>query len=108
MLNGWVYFDIIRNFWVKAYLFYEATARDEVKKLVQADKSLKGKTEAQVGLSPFGGTKIRYNLLGIQVVITQAHIAKMLELDNAGENVFNYNIFMCLVLLKVTLGKFLV
>jgi hypothetical protein len=47
MLNGWVYFDIIRNFWVKAYLFYEATARDEVKKLVQADKSLKEDTSIE-------------------------------------------------------------
>jgi hypothetical protein len=70
MLNGWVYFNIIRNFWVKAYLFYEASARDEVKKLVKADNLLKGKTKAQLGLSPFRGTKIRSNFLGIQVEIT--------------------------------------
>jgi hypothetical protein len=70
MLNGWVYFDIIRNLWVKAYVFYEALARDEVKKLVKADNLLKGKTKAQLGLSPFRGTKIRSNFLGIQVEIT--------------------------------------
>jgi hypothetical protein len=38
-----VYFDIVRNFWVKAYVYDEVAAKEEVNKLVQADKSLKGK-----------------------------------------------------------------
>jgi hypothetical protein len=51
---------------------------------------LKGKTREQLGLSPFKGPEIGSNLMGIQVVITQAHIAKMLGLDNQGENFFHY------------------
>jgi hypothetical protein len=56
MLNGFVYFDIVRNFWVKALVYDEFTAKEEVKKLVQADKSLKGKSRVQLGLRPFNGT----------------------------------------------------
>jgi hypothetical protein len=90
MLNGWVYFDLIRNFWVKAYVFDEDAAREEVRKLIKNKPELKGKTRAKLGLPPFKGTKVRSNLIGVHVVITQAHIAKMLGLDNQGENVFNY------------------
>ncbi|KAK2374783.1 hypothetical protein QL285_075721 [Trifolium repens] len=81
MLSGFVYFDIVRNFWAKAYVYDEVDAKEEVKKLVQADKFLKGKSRVQLGLRPFNGTEIRSNLLGLGVVITQAHIAKMLGLD---------------------------
>jgi hypothetical protein len=65
MLNGFVYFDIVRNFWVKAHVYDEAAAKNEVRKLVQADKSLKGKSRAQLGLRPFNGKEIRSNLLGL-------------------------------------------
>jgi hypothetical protein len=92
MLNGFVYFDIVRNFWVKAYVYDEVAAKEEVKKLVQANKSLKGKSRVQLGLRPFNGTEIRSNLLGVEVEITQAHIAKMLGLDNEGEIIFNYKV----------------
>jgi hypothetical protein len=90
MLNGFVYYDIVRNCWVKAYVFDEAAAKEEVRKIVEANKSLKGKSRAQFGLRPFKGTKIRSNIVGLEVVITQAHIAKMLGLDNEGEVISNY------------------
>jgi hypothetical protein len=90
MLNGLVYFDLVRNFWAKAYVYDDAAAKSEVQKLVKANPKLKGKTRVQRGLTPFRGTEIRSNLLGIQVVITQTHIAKMLGLDNQGENIFHY------------------
>jgi hypothetical protein len=90
MLNGLVYYDIVRNFWVKAYVFDEDDAKSEVQKMVKENPMLKGNTRVQMGLTPFRGTEIRSNLLGMKVVITQEHIAKMLGLDNTGENVFNY------------------
>jgi hypothetical protein len=67
MLNGFIYFDIVRNFWNKA--------KEEVRKMIEKDDSLKGKIRAQMGLRPFRGTEIRSNLVGIEVVITQEHIA---------------------------------
>jgi hypothetical protein len=92
MLNGWIYYDLIRNFWVKAYVFEEEASKEEVRKLIKDKPALKGKSRTQLGLPPFRGTEIRSNLLGMHVVITQAHIAKLLGLDNKGENVYNYKI----------------
>jgi hypothetical protein len=56
MLNGFVYYDIVKNLWVKAHVFDEAAAKEEVRKMVEANKSLKGKSRAQLGLRPFRGT----------------------------------------------------
>ncbi|KAK2403463.1 hypothetical protein QL285_052897 [Trifolium repens] len=92
MLNGFVYYDIVKNFWNKATVFDEFNAEEEVRKMVAKDKSLKGKTRVQLGLRPFKGKEIRSNLLGINVLITQEHVAKVLGLDNEGENVNLYKV----------------
>jgi hypothetical protein len=85
MLNGFVYFDLVKNFWNKAYVFDKVAADEEVRKKIEKDGSLKGKTRVQMGLRPFKGKEIRSNLVGIEVIITQEHIAKLLGLDNEGE-----------------------
>jgi hypothetical protein len=92
MLNGFVYYDIVKNFWNKATVFDEFSADEEVRKIVENDKSLKGKTRVQLGLRPFKGKEIRSNLLGLNVLITQEHVAKVLGLDNEGENVNLYKL----------------
>jgi hypothetical protein len=92
MLNGFVYYDIVRNFWNKATVFDKFDADEEVRKMVVKDKTLKGKTRVQLGLRPFKGKEIRSNLLGINVLITQEHVAKVLGLDNEGENVNLYKL----------------
>jgi hypothetical protein len=93
MLNGFVYYDIVKNFWNKAYVYDKFAAEEEVRKLVVEDKTLRGKTRVQMGLRPFKGKEIRSYLLGIDVLITQEHIAKLLGLDNEGEkiNLFKAN-----------------
>ncbi|KAK2403280.1 hypothetical protein QL285_052735 [Trifolium repens] len=58
--------------------------------MVEKDGSLKGKTRTQLGLRPYRGKEIRSNIMGINVLITQEHIAKILGLDNEGENVDEY------------------
>jgi hypothetical protein len=35
MLNGFVYFDIVKNFWNKAYVFDNFDAENEVRLLVE-------------------------------------------------------------------------
>ncbi|KAK2422401.1 NADH:ubiquinone reductase (H(+)-translocating) [Trifolium repens] len=92
LLNGFVYYDIVKNFWHKAYVFDEFSANKEVSKLVAKDKSLSGKTRVQLGLRPFKGKEIRSNLLGIDVLITQEHVAKILGLGNKGEDVNEYKL----------------
>ncbi|KAK2410068.1 hypothetical protein QL285_045458 [Trifolium repens] len=92
MLNGFVYYDIVKNFWNKAYVFDKVAADDEVRQLVAKDESLKGKTRVQLGLKPFKGKEIRPNLLGMSVPITQEYMEKILGLDNEGENVNQYKV----------------
>ncbi|KAK2356306.1 hypothetical protein QL285_093651 [Trifolium repens] len=91
MLNGFVYYDIVKYFWQKATIFDKFSADEEVRKMVEKDSSLKGKTRVQLGLRPFKGKEIRSNILGINVLITQEHVAKVLGLDNEGENVDDYD-----------------
>jgi hypothetical protein len=92
MLNGFVYYDIVKNFWNKATVFDEFNVEEEVRKMVANDESLKGKTRVQLRLRPFKGKEIRSNLLAINVLITQEHVAKVLGLDNEGENVNQYKL----------------
>ncbi|KAK2383078.1 hypothetical protein QL285_070567 [Trifolium repens] len=90
MLNGFVYYDIVKYFWQKATIFDKFNSDEEVRKMVAKDGSLKGKTRTQLGLRPYRGKEIRSNIMGINVLITQEHIAKILGLDNEGENVDEY------------------
>ncbi|WJX77512.1 NADH:ubiquinone reductase (H(+)-translocating) [Trifolium repens] len=91
MLNGFVYYDIVKYFWQKATIFDKFCADEEVRKMVAKDSSLSGKTRSQLGLRPFKGKEIRSNIMGINVLITQEHVAKVLGLDNEGENVDDYD-----------------
>ncbi|KAK2409814.1 hypothetical protein QL285_045216 [Trifolium repens] len=91
MLNGFVYYDIVKYFWQKAKVFDRASADEEYKNLIAKNKPLKGKTRQELGLKPYRGREIRSNILGINVVITQAHIAKILGLDNQGEDIEVYD-----------------
>jgi hypothetical protein len=92
MLNGFVYYDIVKYFWNKATIFDKFSADEEVKQMVAQDKTLKGKSRVQLGLRPFKGKEIRSNIMGINVLITQEHVAKVLGLDNEGENVNLYKV----------------
>ena len=53
MLNGFVYYDIVKYFWQKATIFDNFNADEEVKMMVEKDVSLKGKSITQLGLRPF-------------------------------------------------------
>ncbi|KAK2366929.1 hypothetical protein QL285_080260 [Trifolium repens] len=91
MLNGFVYYDIVKYFWQKAKVYDRASADKEYKDMVEKNKELRGKTRKELGLKPYREREIRSNILGINVVITQAHIAKILGLDNKGEDIEVYD-----------------
>ncbi|KAK2382314.1 hypothetical protein QL285_069859 [Trifolium repens] len=91
MLNGFVYYDIVKYFWQKAKVYDRASADKEYKDMVEKNKELQGKTRKELGLKPYREREIRSNILGINVVITQAHIAKILGLDNKGEDIEVYD-----------------
>jgi hypothetical protein len=90
MLNGFVYYDIVKNFWNKAYIYDKFKADEEVRKKIEKDKSLRGKTRVQMGLRTFKGKEIRSNIAGLEIIITQEHNAKLLGLDNEGEKINQY------------------
>ncbi|KAK2435471.1 hypothetical protein QL285_020524 [Trifolium repens] len=90
MLNGFVYYDVVNFFWNKAYIYDKFKADEEVRKKIEKDKSLRGKTRVQMGLRPFKGKEIRSNIAGLEIIITQEHIAKLLGLDNEGEKINQY------------------
>ncbi|KAK2391007.1 hypothetical protein QL285_064507 [Trifolium repens] len=91
MLNGFVYYDIVKYFWQKAKVYDRASADKEYKDMVEKNKELRGKTRKELSLKPYREREIRSNILGINVVITQAHIAKILGLDNKGEDIEVYD-----------------
>ncbi|KAK2402855.1 hypothetical protein QL285_052341 [Trifolium repens] len=91
MLNGFVYFYIVKYFWQKAKVYDRASYDKEYKDMVEKNKELRGKTRKELGLKPYRGREIRSNILGINVVITQAHIAKILGLDNKGVDIEVYD-----------------
>ncbi|KAK2450535.1 hypothetical protein QL285_009648 [Trifolium repens] len=91
MLNGFVYYDIVKYFWQKAKVYDRASADKEYKDMVEKNKELRGKTRKELGLKPYREREIRSNILGINVVITQTHIAKILGLDNKGEDIEVYD-----------------
>ncbi|KAK2427085.1 hypothetical protein QL285_025687 [Trifolium repens] len=91
MLNGFVYYDIVKYFWQKAKVYDRAAADKEYKDIISKNKALKGKSRQEVGLKPYKEREIRSNIMGINVVITQAHIAKILGLDNKGEDIEIYD-----------------
>ncbi|KAK2402802.1 hypothetical protein QL285_052290 [Trifolium repens] len=91
MLNGFVYYDIVKYFWQKAKVYDRASADKEYKDMVEKNKELRGKTRKELGLKPYREREIRSNILGINVMITQAHIAKILGLDNKGEDIEVYD-----------------
>jgi hypothetical protein len=75
MLNGFVFYDIVKYFWHKATIFDEINAEEEVKQMVAQDNTLKGKSRVQLGLRPFKGKEIRSNIMGINVLITKSPAA---------------------------------
>ncbi|MCI56581.1 hypothetical protein A2U01_0077832, partial [Trifolium medium] len=58
MLNGPIYTRMVKEFWMKAEVFDELSARMEEEELVRKNPTLKGKSREEMGLNPFSGTVI--------------------------------------------------
>lgn len=70
ILNGSTYPLLVKDFWVRAEVYDEFAALAEERNAVSNDKSLKGKTRAEMGLKEFKCTKIRYAVMGVDISIT--------------------------------------
>ncbi|MCI27626.1 hypothetical protein A2U01_0048825, partial [Trifolium medium] len=73
MLNGPIYSNMVKEFWMKAQVFDEVSARMEEESLVRENPSLKDKTRKEMGLEEFNGTVIKSVLVGLEITISRAH-----------------------------------
>ncbi|MCI57149.1 hypothetical protein A2U01_0078400, partial [Trifolium medium] len=70
-----------------AQVFDEVSARMEEEEAIRKDPSLKGKSREEMGLNPFSGTVIKSVLAGLEIIISRAHIAKLLGVDDSGKKI---------------------
>ncbi|XP_050897528.1 uncharacterized protein LOC127104386 [Lathyrus oleraceus] len=87
MLNGSTYPYLVKDFWAWAEVFDESAAREELELLVNRDNSLKGKTKKEARLKEFEEMEIRSAVMGVDMVITQNKIAKLLRAPNSSKYV---------------------
>lgn len=64
------------------------TALEENQKIAK-NRKLKGKSIVEMGLEEFKEVEMRYVVMGVNVSITQSHIAKLMNMDNIGRCVLN-------------------
>ncbi|CAJ2640633.1 unnamed protein product [Trifolium pratense] len=84
MLNGPIYPDLLKKFWMKARVFSKYEAKQEELAAIERNPSLKGKTRKEMGLLEFTGTQIRSNICGINLTFSPIHFNALLGLDNSG------------------------
>ncbi|MCI15418.1 cullin-like protein, partial [Trifolium medium] len=90
MPNGPIYTNMVKEFWMKAYVYDKIAARTEEEQLILKDPSLKGKSRAEMGLNTFNGTVIKSVLAGLEITISKAHFAKLLEVKDQGKRIADY------------------
>ena len=84
LLNGPTYGELVKHLWVRAEVFDEEAAELERQQLICEDESKMGLTREQLGLPKFTHPYIQGYLLGVKVNISEAHIAKLLNLPCSG------------------------
>ncbi|MCI34289.1 LRR receptor-like serine/threonine-protein kinase RCH1, partial [Trifolium medium] len=89
MLNGPIYTNMVKELWMKARVFDNAAARkeEEEEELINNDPSLKGKSREEIGLSDFKETAIRFVLARLDITISRAHFAKLLDVKDQGKRI---------------------
>ncbi|CAK8565902.1 unnamed protein product [Lathyrus sativus] len=89
MLNGATYPTLVKDFWVRAEVYDEYSAQDEERNVVEKDRSLKGKSRAEMGLKEFKGVEIRSDVMGLDINVTQENIVHLIGAENKGMVIIN-------------------
>src|SRR4030066_133903 len=84
MLNGPTYTELVRHFWIKASVFTENDAKEEEDSVIRSKPEMKGKTRMEMGLSDFTETEVSSIVLGLEMVITESMIRKLLQIPSGG------------------------
>ncbi|MCI66979.1 NBS-containing resistance-like protein, partial [Trifolium medium] len=61
---------MVKEFWMKSFVFDDVSARMEEEHFVLKDPSLNGKSREEMGLKAFNGTVIKSVIAGLDITIT--------------------------------------
>ncbi|PNX62123.1 hypothetical protein L195_g052811, partial [Trifolium pratense] len=84
MLNGPIYPDLLKHFWMKAKIFTKYEAKQEELLAIEKNPRLKGKSRKEMGLLDFTGTQIRSNICGMNLIFSKVHFNALLGLEDTG------------------------
>ncbi|XP_045791712.1 uncharacterized protein LOC123886441 [Trifolium pratense] len=84
MLNGPIYPDLLKHFWMKAKIFTKYEAKQEELQAIEKNPRLKGKSRKEMGLIEFNGTQIRSNICGMNLIFSKVHFNALLGLEDKG------------------------
>ncbi|MCI30899.1 hypothetical protein A2U01_0052110, partial [Trifolium medium] len=90
MLNDPIYTGMVKEFWMKVHVYDQVSARMEEETTIKKDPSLTGKMRAEMGLCEFNETVIKSVLAVIEVTISRAHFAKLLDVKDDGKRIADY------------------
>jgi len=79
MLNGPTYENMVRHFWVRAYVYDKHSDEQEMDEKILIDTSLARKSREEMSLEQFVDPEIRSSIMGIPVFIPQAVIAYVIR-----------------------------
>jgi hypothetical protein len=84
MLNGPVYSELVKDFWMKATITTKKTYTKYIEKLIENNPELAGKIPQEMGVRPFLGVEIKSYVAGLIVSIRLEHIYEALRLTSLG------------------------
>ncbi|MCI00252.1 cullin-like protein, partial [Trifolium medium] len=90
ILNGPIYSNLIKMFYMKSKVYDEIEARMEEERAVKKNPKLKGKTRKEMGLEEFKEVEIRSTVVGLDITITRRHFVKLLGLEDKGKIISEY------------------
>lgn len=89
MLNGPTFSYLVKDLWVRAEVYIESSVALEENQNIAKNKKLKEKSRIKMGLEESKEVEIRHVIMGVNVTITQSHIAKIMNMCNIGRYVLN-------------------
>ena len=84
ILNGPTYIDLVKEFWMKASVITKEVYIRKIKKMVEENPALRGKTPEQMGLKPFVGTEIESFVAGFKISMRLCHFLEALKIERGG------------------------
>jgi hypothetical protein len=83
-LNGPVYAELVKDFWMKAVIVTKKDYNEYIRKKVEKNPDLAKKTPKEMGVRPYLGIEIKSYVAGLRISIRLEHIYEALRLTSIG------------------------